>query len=119
MERRTTIGEIESTAAKLYKRGSGLRRWMVRSRPRICPFHVLVDCVPRGSSLLDVGCGAGLLLNVLAYRSQISSGIGFDASFEAIEMARGASNEIGGERRATFLHLRRVEALPKSRIVAA
>ena len=46
--------------------------------PNIRPFHRLVEFVPRGSSVLDVGCGAGLFILFLAKRGWILSAVGFD-----------------------------------------
>ncbi len=65
-----------------------------RLRPGICPFERLISCVPPGSSVLDVGCGGGLFLGLLATFGRISHGVGFDASGAAIERAREMSERI-------------------------
>ncbi len=41
---------------------TGLRKLMVRYRPYICPFYDILKNTPEKSSLLDIGCGAGLFL---------------------------------------------------------
>ena len=52
--------------------------------------------VPTGARVLDVGCGNGALLRVLAPR--IASGVGVDASEKMIERAR-AHPDFGGKLR--------------------
>jgi 2-polyprenyl-3-methyl-5-hydroxy-6-metoxy-1,4-benzoquinol methylase len=63
-------------------------------RPYICPFHLLVDYVPRGASVLDVGCGAGLFILLLAKLGRIRSAVGFDADDAAIRAARHAAGKL-------------------------
>jgi 2-polyprenyl-3-methyl-5-hydroxy-6-metoxy-1,4-benzoquinol methylase len=57
-------------------------------RPYICPFDVLLDHVPAGSTVLDIGCGGGLWLRLLEATGRVRAGVGFDASAESIELAR-------------------------------
>jgi len=59
-----------------------------RLRPFICPFDVLIECVPPGSRLLDIGCGAGLFIGLLALQGRIQSAMGVDPSSMAIRSAR-------------------------------
>lgn len=72
-------------AAELYKGipGSLFQRW----RPAICPYEALMRCVPEGASILDVGCGDGLFLGLLARTGRIRSGIGFDSNDHSIARA--------------------------------
>lgn len=69
-----------------------LGRLLQHHRPRICPFERLLAHVPTGSRVLDVGCGGGLLLGLLAAAGRLSTepgraSIGFDSSRGAIDTA--------------------------------
>jgi 2-polyprenyl-3-methyl-5-hydroxy-6-metoxy-1,4-benzoquinol methylase len=75
-----------------------------RYRPFICPFAELIEQVPNGSYVLDVGCGAGLYLGLLASLGRIRGGIGFDASVAAIAAARNMSQKVAPIR-LEFRHL--------------
>ena len=65
-----------------------LTRQIQRLRPCICPFKRVLAAVPPGSRVLDVGCGSGLLLALLADRGRIASGTGLDTSDSAISLAK-------------------------------
>lgn len=65
-------------------------------RPRICPFHRLIEQVPQNSTVLDVGCGNGLWLLLLAELGRIRQGIGFDICAEKVRLAQ----ELAGPNRS-------------------
>lgn len=69
--------------------------WLNEHRPWICPFEELLEHLPRkvgasdaGATVLDVGCGGGLLLGLAAMTGRLGLGVGFDASARAISVAR-------------------------------
>jgi 2-polyprenyl-3-methyl-5-hydroxy-6-metoxy-1,4-benzoquinol methylase len=61
-----------------------LHRW----RPYICPFEELLPLIPRASSVLDVGCGGGLLLFLLATADPAANATGLDVSASSIGFAQ-------------------------------
>ncbi len=75
-------------ARALYARAPLRARALARLRPTICPFERILPLVPRGAAALDIGCGAGLWLGLLAELGRIRSGLGIDADARAIAVAR-------------------------------
>jgi len=53
-------------------------RLLMNWRPRICPFHLLIETVPPDAKVLDVGSGTGLMLFLLSYFNRISMGLGIE-----------------------------------------
>lgn len=68
----------------------GLSALLIRWRPYICPFHELLKSVPVCGSVLDVGCGVGLMSLLLAWSGRVKRIVGIDASERAIETASSA-----------------------------
>jgi 2-polyprenyl-3-methyl-5-hydroxy-6-metoxy-1,4-benzoquinol methylase len=82
------VADVATLARLLYAKAPRGISFKQRLRPYICPFHVLLDYVPRGATLLDVGCGAGLFIALLASLGRIRSAIGFDTDGPAIRTAQ-------------------------------
>jgi 2-polyprenyl-3-methyl-5-hydroxy-6-metoxy-1,4-benzoquinol methylase len=85
---------LSALASEICDEGPPKMRLMQRWRPYICPFHELLQLVPVGSQQLDVGCGTGLFLSLLAVTGRIQSGAGFDPSVNAIAIARGTAEQL-------------------------
>ncbi|MDA0214288.1 MAG: class I SAM-dependent methyltransferase [Planctomycetota bacterium] len=83
--------DIGRVAREMYVGGSFFSRFVQHNRHRIAPVATLVDVVPYGSDVLDIGCGGGLLLICLASAGRIQSAHGIDSSLGAIESARKAA----------------------------
>jgi len=82
-------GQIKDIATTLYADvGTAMVRFMQRYRAYICPLHEVVREVPEQARVLDVGCGNGLLLNLLAHLGRIRQGHGFDVCAPAIGVAK-------------------------------
>ncbi len=86
--------DISKQTQQIFTSGSMLRRKMIHYRPYICPFEELITRVPKGSTILDVGCGDGLFLNILAQLQWVSSGLGIDRNKIALATAREANKNI-------------------------
>lgn len=94
----------------LYAGVPAAARWMMRYRPAIAPFDAVLSRVAPGSRVLDVGCGAGLLLNLLGATGRLGEGVGFDLSEKAVSAARAAALRHG--RPTTFVRLNEADAWP-------
>jgi 2-polyprenyl-3-methyl-5-hydroxy-6-metoxy-1,4-benzoquinol methylase len=80
--------DLSKIASELYQDlPSPLARFIATHRPFICPFHLLIEHVPKNSNILDIGCGNGVFLALLAHNHQLATAIGFDASPTAIDNA--------------------------------
>jgi 2-polyprenyl-3-methyl-5-hydroxy-6-metoxy-1,4-benzoquinol methylase len=86
-----TPGELSQLARELYARGSAVMRAMQHYRPYITPFGAVLNAVPPGSRVLDIGCGGGLFLALLARTGRIQRGRGIDTSQPAIAIAHEMS----------------------------
>ncbi len=74
--------------------------WYVRLRWRICPFEKIAQHVPLKGTIVDVGCGYGLLSNLLALTSPERDVIGIDLSPKRI---RAAQRTVKDRRNIKFL----------------
>jgi 2-polyprenyl-3-methyl-5-hydroxy-6-metoxy-1,4-benzoquinol methylase len=83
-----TPAAVAALARALYTSGPAVARAMQHYRPYISPFERLLTLVPPGSSVLDIGCGGGLFLGLLARTGRLRSGLGIDTSGPAIAAAQ-------------------------------
>jgi len=67
---------------------------LMHYRIGICPFERLIPHVASGASVLDVGCGGGLFLALLAGTAAGVAGVGFDSSGPAIEAAARMAEQV-------------------------
>jgi 2-polyprenyl-3-methyl-5-hydroxy-6-metoxy-1,4-benzoquinol methylase len=109
-DRRWRPAELSSLASTLYRDGPFVRRLLMSLRPLICPFDELMGRVPGGSSVLDVGCGSGLFLGLLAASGLRFRGVGFDASRRAIQAARTMADRLGEQGREADLRFECLDA---------
>jgi 2-polyprenyl-3-methyl-5-hydroxy-6-metoxy-1,4-benzoquinol methylase len=104
---------IQRLAAVLYAgAGSTKIRLMQEYRSHICPLHEVIREVPPRSSVLDVGCGHGLLLNLLASLGRIRQGHGFDVAAPAVAVAQEVADKRGTSSVVAFEHRSIEQGIP-------
>ena len=74
-------------ANALFVAERGWRARLQSVRPLICPFECVLPWIPQNATVLDVGCGAGLVLGLLASTGRIAQAVGIDADVEALKRA--------------------------------
>jgi 2-polyprenyl-3-methyl-5-hydroxy-6-metoxy-1,4-benzoquinol methylase len=90
----TDISELLKNA---YGHCHGLKRFVIKYRPYICPFEEILSRIPPDSELLDVGCGIGLMGVLALITKRARRVVGFDISHRDIEIGRGAVVPEGAE----------------------
>ena len=95
-----TDAEIARMAFCAYRDAPPVLRSFQALRPSICPIERLLREIPPGSRVLDIGCGAGLLLVAGASSGRVAAGCGIDINERALEAARRALAQL--ESRATI-----------------
>lgn len=84
------MSELTQTTVLAHSRKTfalpGFASFAQRWRPLICPFEVVIEEVPDGSRVLDIGSGPGLWLQLLAVFGKLQRGVGFDSNPKLIEV---------------------------------
>jgi 2-polyprenyl-3-methyl-5-hydroxy-6-metoxy-1,4-benzoquinol methylase len=88
--------ELRPFYRALYRDAALPQRLLATWRPSICPLAPLVAFVPAGARTLDIGCGSGALLLLLAAAGRIGNGVGCDISGTAIGAAIAARRRLSG-----------------------
>jgi 2-polyprenyl-3-methyl-5-hydroxy-6-metoxy-1,4-benzoquinol methylase len=107
-----TAAELAALARRFYGNGHSLLSKLMPYRTYICPLEALIPYVAPGATVMDVGCGAGLFLALLAGTVPRVEGFGFDSSRAAIGTALRMSAEV---RRSGFSAQLRFETLDATR----
>lgn len=107
-----TAAELSAAARGLFVDGPLGLRLLQRYRPYICPLELVLPWVKSGSRVLDVGCGGGLVLGLLASRGRAADGVGFDAAAGPIDVARRMAARAGPRARLEFVHLQVQDGWP-------
>jgi len=94
------LAVVKGHLAPLYARAGLRTRWYVRLRPYILPVDAIDRCLPQQGLILDVGCGYGVLTNMLAMRAPGRFLVGLDADAERIAIAQGT---VGNRPNVAFL----------------
>ncbi|EPR37118.1 hypothetical protein dsx2_1061 [Desulfovibrio sp. X2] len=91
MARQVTQASVVDTAARYGSELSGMHKVMVRYRPYICPFTTMLDTIPEGSSVFDIGCGSGFFLHACRTLRGATETVGVDANCAAVRLAENAA----------------------------
>ncbi len=73
---------------ELYGKQPPSRRLIQSLRTYICPLDTIIECIPSGDEVFDIGCGCGALLAVLADVGKIGFGEGVDPNPVTIGVAQ-------------------------------
>jgi 2-polyprenyl-3-methyl-5-hydroxy-6-metoxy-1,4-benzoquinol methylase len=66
-------------------------------RPYICPFDDLLNLIPENQMLLDIGCGAGTFLQLVAKYRRPQTLAGLETRTSLIDSARSSLSEVSRE----------------------
>jgi 2-polyprenyl-3-methyl-5-hydroxy-6-metoxy-1,4-benzoquinol methylase len=69
------------------------RRLIQSLRTHICPLDTIIECIPSGTEVFDIGCGCGALLAVLTDMGKIDFGEGVDPNPETIVVAQQVTQQ--------------------------
>lgn len=91
--------DARADARRLFADERGLRARLQEWRPHICPIDEVLAWIPPSASVLDIGCGAGLLSGMLAVRRagvtpERPAILGVDASAGAIAAAQALARRL-------------------------
>jgi len=81
------LSRIPLELLERYKPLSAWESFYLRTRWRLCPFETVESHVPRKGSVLDFGCGYGMLSNFLALKGPDRQVLGIDLNKARIEVA--------------------------------
>jgi 2-polyprenyl-3-methyl-5-hydroxy-6-metoxy-1,4-benzoquinol methylase len=84
-----------ATLWRIYAHASPAQRLLASLRPYICPVAPLLAPIRPGSNVLDIGCGNGLILALLASFGDIRQGQGVEINERAIAAAESMARANG------------------------
>lgn len=102
---------LKAARASFDESPSFLFSLLQKLRPYICPFERFLGYVKPDARVADIGCGAGLTLNILDHWRQLGSGVGVDVSEKAIDLAKKSRGGKGG--RLEFRVTETIDAWPQ------
>lgn len=86
-----TPADLSRVLRGSYPQARGMFAFFLEFRPYICPFHELLERVPRGErAFMDVGSGAGMICVLLAHVLGATRLVGLDTCQKDIDTARTA-----------------------------
>ena len=88
MRHRIMLSKIPSELFRFYSGQGPKVALYARLRWRMCPFEEIERYVPKEGTIIDIGCGYGLLANFLTLRSSKRDVTGIDLSVGRISVAQ-------------------------------
>jgi len=88
------LPKIPSYLLELYKPLSGWESFYLRARWRLCPYEVVESLLPKRGKILDLGCGYGLLANLIASKSRIRTVVGVDLNDSRVRVAKRSTKSL-------------------------
>jgi len=86
------IPKIVPEVFEVYKPVSIWESFYLRTRWRLCPYESVETLIPKTGKILDLGCGYGMLTNLIALKGPSRSVIGIDLNSRRIRTAKRSSN---------------------------
>ena len=77
--------QVSGVLWNLYSPASLPQRALATLRPYICPFGPVLEQTPENGRVLDIGCGNGLVLAVMAHFRRITEGVGVEINPRPLE----------------------------------
>lgn len=81
------VKKIPKDLHNLYQKAGWLDKLYLKLRWQLCPFEEIEKYVPQSGKIYDLGCGVGILSNLLAFKSPDREIIGVDLSLKRIKVA--------------------------------
>lgn len=82
------MNQIPSEIERLYDFLALKDKIYIKLRWRLCPFGIIEKFLPKKGIILDIGCGYGMLANLIALKSKEREVYGFDLSQRRITIAK-------------------------------
>ncbi len=108
--------KIPENLLHLYTKIGFLTSLYVKLRWFFCQFEKIEERIPENGVILDIGCGYGILSNLLALKSEYRNVVGVDISKKRIDIAR---KTIGSRKNIEFLqaNIAEIELKPCDAII--
>ena len=82
------LPKILPEVLEVYKPASIWESFYLRTRWRLCPYELVESLIPGKGKILDLGCGYGILANLLSLKSPSRSVVGIDLNDKRVGVAK-------------------------------
>jgi len=91
-----TDWQLSSLASRIYAAGPRLswhQSLTTVYRPLYAPFGMILEWIPVGATMLDLGCGTGALLHLVHALKPLAKGYGVDAQLAPLRVAQAVNRD--------------------------